>query len=80
MTISELIFRQILDTYHFAYGHRIEYPEDLVDKYAIMICGDLNKVFRKLMEFELEFKKFIHRTQGLSNIEYQNYISTIRAL
>ena len=79
-TIAELIFRQILNTYYHAYEHNIEYPEDLVNKFAILVCGDLNRVFRKLIEFELELKKFKHRTKGLSSVEYQNYCKTKRAL
>jgi len=58
MTIVEFLLNQILKTYYHAYESKIQYPNSLIDSFGILISGDLHSIFKKLVQFELEYKKF----------------------
>ena len=59
MTIVEMFLNQINKTYGLLYENHMEYPLALVNKYGALMSGDMNSVFKRLIEFELEHRKFV---------------------
>lgn len=64
MTIIELFLSQINQTYGLLYETTMEYPDSLINKFGLLMSGDLSSVFRRLIEFELEHKLFIKKLQN----------------
>ena len=59
MTLAELFLDQIQKSFGTLYESHMEYPNALITKFGLLMSGDLSSVFSRLIEFELEHKKFV---------------------
>ena len=58
----------------------MEYPQTLIQKFGMLMSGDLSSVFTRLIEFELEHKKFVKSIWGHSEDESHAYFETMKTL
>lgn len=62
------------------YESTMEYPNALINKFGLLMSGDLSSVFRRLIEFELEHKKFMKQLHGHNEYQRQAYLCTMKTL
>ena len=61
MTIIEMFLSEITKTYEEFYEKHMEYPSMLIHKFSLLMSGDLSSVFTRLIEFEIEHKRFLKK-------------------
>lgn len=80
MTIPELLLNQITKTHQLFNESHFEYPPVLIQKFSLLMSGDLSSVFTRLIEFELEHQRFLLHRGGSCEKQSKAYAETMKTL